>query len=198
MYVALGLLVQLLWIVFTTIGLIVFGYYPATIAAFKTIRHFKNNDESLQHLPKYFSESFFGNLKVGSVIGIGNLFILYLLITNIRLTSLMQSSLSIYIFTLLLFFLILFLIVQPFILMVMSVSKDTLKKTIACAILLAYSSPISCIVIVLLMGLYILGIWLIPSLYMVIGITVPILLLVAWGEQKISLIISQSEELVTS
>ena len=194
MLIALAFLVQFLWIAFTIVGLVVFGYYPATIAAFQTLRHFKNSDTPYKEIPTFYLKSYLNHFKHGNVIGVVNIIVIYILVTNMRLTSVMQSDVNIYIYTLFVGILIAFFVLQPYLLMVISESKVSIKRTISCAVLLAFSSPFSSITIFIILIVYGIGLWLVPSIYMVLGISVPLLLLVSWAEPKIRLLTLSLEE----
>lgn len=195
MTITLMLLVQFLWLGFTVLGAVIFGYYPATIAAFKSIRHFKAGERPFKYLPKYFWTQYKQHFKVGNMIGVSNIVLVYVMITNIRITTAIDTNVS-FVFALLLLTIgVVFCLIQPYMLTVISVSKDTLKKSIACAILLAISSPISTFVFAIVLAGYSIGFSYVPSIYMVMGVTLPLLLLSIWAEPKIELLIDDQKEL---
>lgn len=194
--IGLIILVQFLWIGFTIIGLGVFGYYPATIAAYKTLNKFKSGDEQYKNIPKYFYNSYSQHFKSGNIIGVANLIIVYMLITNIRITSAVAFNWNAIVFILFLMLLCLFFVIQPYLLMIMAVSKDSMKRNISCAVLLAVSSPLSSLVFFIMFAIYAMGIWLVPSVYMLFGATLPLLLLTYWAQPKVQLLTLQVEESV--
>ncbi|GEN57085.1 membrane protein [Halolactibacillus alkaliphilus] len=61
-------LLNLLWLLFTTLGLFVFGFFPATVAMFATIRSFFREDISLPLMPtfwQHFKENFVRSIGYG-------------------------------------------------------------------------------------------------------------------------------------
>lgn len=61
-------LLNLLWLLFTTLGLFVFGFFPATVAMFATIRSFFREDISLPLMKtfcQHFKENFVRSIGYG-------------------------------------------------------------------------------------------------------------------------------------
>jgi uncharacterized membrane protein YesL len=89
--------INLLWILFTLSGFVIFGFFPATIAMLATLRQFirKNHPPVFQTFWQYYKKEFFNSNKLGlMIVAIG--FILYLNITFLQSTSTNMSSLLFY------------------------------------------------------------------------------------------------------
>lgn len=80
--------INLLWILFTLSGFVVFGFFPATIAMLATLRQFirKNHSPVFQTFWQYYKKEFFKSNKLGLIIAIIGL-ILYMNITFLQSTS---------------------------------------------------------------------------------------------------------------
>jgi uncharacterized membrane protein YesL len=89
--------INLLWILFTLSGFVIFGFFPATIALLATLRQFirKNHPPVFQTFWQYYKKEFFNSNKLGlMIVAIG--FILYLNITFLQSTSTNMSSFLFY------------------------------------------------------------------------------------------------------
>jgi uncharacterized membrane protein YesL len=89
--------INLLWILFTLSGFVIFGFFPATIAMLATLRQFirKNHPPVFQTFWQYYKKEFFKSNKLGlMIVAIG--FILYLNITFLQSTSTNMSSFLFY------------------------------------------------------------------------------------------------------
>jgi uncharacterized membrane protein YesL len=89
--------INLLWILFTLSGFVIFGFFPATIAMLATLRQFirKNHPPVFQTFWQYYKKEFFNSTKLGlMIVAIG--FILYLNITFLQSTSTNMSSFLFY------------------------------------------------------------------------------------------------------
>lgn len=85
--------INLLWILFTLSGFVIFGIFPATIAMLATLRQFirKNHPPVFLTFWHYYKKEFFNSNKLGlMIVAIG--FILYLNITFLQSTSTNMSS----------------------------------------------------------------------------------------------------------
>jgi uncharacterized membrane protein YesL len=89
--------INLLWILFTLSGFVVFGFFPATIAMLATLRQFIRGNHPLvfQTFWSYYKNEFFKSNKVGLlIVGIG--LILYMNISFLQSTSTSFSSVLFY------------------------------------------------------------------------------------------------------
>jgi uncharacterized membrane protein YesL len=89
--------INLLWILFTLSGFVVFGFFPATIAMLATLRQFirGNHPPVFQTFWSYYKNEFFKSNKVGLlIVGIG--LILYMNISFLQSTSTSFSSVLFY------------------------------------------------------------------------------------------------------
>ncbi|NYE09186.1 putative membrane protein YesL [Bacillus niacini] len=89
--------INLLWILFTLSGFVIFGFFPATIAMLATLRQFirKNHPPVFQTFWQYYKKEFFNSNKLGlMIVAIG--FILYFNITFLQSTSTNMSSFLFY------------------------------------------------------------------------------------------------------
>lgn len=77
--------IQMLWILFTVLGLGFVGFFPSTLAMFSMMRDRIYKDEKLNY-PKRFSEEFKANLIRGNILGYALLAISVLLIVYFRMT----------------------------------------------------------------------------------------------------------------
>ncbi len=84
--------INLLWILFSLVGLVVFGFFPATIAMLATLRQFlqKNDPPVFKTFWKYFKAEFLASNKLGAIIVIIGL----VLLTNINFLQSMDHKLS--------------------------------------------------------------------------------------------------------
>ncbi|MFS0820145.1 YesL family protein [Bacillus sp. 1P02SD] len=88
---------NLLWILFTLCGFVIFGFFPATIAMLATLRQFliKNHPPVFKTFWHYYKKEFLGSNKLGLIIvGIG--FILFMNINFLQSASNEGSSLLFY------------------------------------------------------------------------------------------------------
>jgi uncharacterized membrane protein YesL len=88
--------INLLWILFTLSGFILFGFFPATIAMLATLRQFirKNDPPVFQTFLHYYKKEFFNSNKLGLVIAaIG-----FVLLVNIRFLQSTSQDLSSFLF----------------------------------------------------------------------------------------------------
>lgn len=79
---------NLLWILFTLSGGVIFGFFPATIAMLATLRQFliKNHPPVFKTFWHYYKKEFFGSNKLGLIIVVIG-FILYMNINFLQSTS---------------------------------------------------------------------------------------------------------------
>ncbi|WP_010283706.1 YesL family protein [Bacillus timonensis] len=79
---------NLLWIFFTLSGLVVFGFFPATIAMLATLRQFliKNHPPVFKTFWHYYKKEFISSNKLGVIIVVIG-FILYMNINFLQTTS---------------------------------------------------------------------------------------------------------------
>ncbi|MGJ9383577.1 YesL family protein [Salipaludibacillus sp. CF4.18] len=77
--------INLLWIFFSIVGLFIFGFFPATIAMFATLRQFLNKNHSpvFKTFWKYYKKEFVFSNKLGLIIVIISFFF-YLNITFLQ------------------------------------------------------------------------------------------------------------------
>ena len=88
--------INLLWILFTLGGFVVFGFFPATIAMLATLRQFirKNHPPVFQTFWQYYKKEFFNSNKLGLIIGVIGL----ILFMNIRLLQSTSNDMSSFLF----------------------------------------------------------------------------------------------------
>jgi uncharacterized membrane protein YesL len=88
--------INLLWILFTLGGFVVFGFFPATIAMLATLRQFirKNHPPVFQTFWQYYKNEFFNSNKLGLIIGVIGL----ILFMNIRLLQSTSNDMSSFLF----------------------------------------------------------------------------------------------------
>lgn len=89
--------INLLWILFTLSGFVVFGFFPATIAMLATLRQFirKNHPPVFQTFWHYYKKEFFNSNKLGLMIVVIGL-ILYMNINFLQSTPNEISSFLFY------------------------------------------------------------------------------------------------------
>lgn len=88
--------INLLWIIFTLGGFVVFGFFPATIAMLATLRQFirKNHPPVFQTFWNYYKKEFINSNKLGLVIvAIG-----LILFVNIRFLQSTSTNMSSFLF----------------------------------------------------------------------------------------------------
>jgi uncharacterized membrane protein YesL len=88
--------INLLWILFTFRGFVIFGFFPATIAMLATLRQFllKNNPPVFQTFSQYYKKEYFNSNKLGLVI----VMIGFLLYMNINFIQYTPNQLSFFLF----------------------------------------------------------------------------------------------------
>jgi uncharacterized membrane protein YesL len=88
--------INLLWILFTLSGFVVFGIFPATIAMLATLRQFirKNHPPVFQTFLHYYKKEFFNSNKLGLIIVVIGL----ILFMNIRFLQSTSSDMSSFLF----------------------------------------------------------------------------------------------------
>lgn len=80
--------INILWILFSLVGLVIFGFFPATIAMLATLRQFlqKNDPPVFKTFWGYYKTEFISSNKLGAIIaGIG--FIFFININFLQSTS---------------------------------------------------------------------------------------------------------------
>jgi uncharacterized membrane protein YesL len=89
--------INLLWILFTLSGFVVFGFFPATIAMLATLRQFirKNHPPVFQTFWHHYKNEFFKSNKLGFLIAVIGI-ILYMNISFLQSTSNDLSSFLFY------------------------------------------------------------------------------------------------------
>lgn len=82
---------NVLWIMFTLVGLILFGWAPATVSSFTVMRRWLNKEEftTLPFFWKTYKREFFKS----NVSGLVNLLTLLILLSNIYILSLTENAL---------------------------------------------------------------------------------------------------------
>ncbi|WP_453991119.1 YesL family protein [Bacillus nitroreducens] len=88
---------NILWILFTIGGLVIFGVFPATIAMLATLRQFINKNEPpvFKTFWTYYKKEFLGSNKLGLIISVIGL-ILYMNISFLQSTSSEMSGFLFY------------------------------------------------------------------------------------------------------
>lgn len=88
--------INLLWILFTLSGFVIFGFFPATIAMLATLRQFirKNHPPVFQTFWQYYKTEFFNSNKLGLYI----LLIGFILYMNINFLQLNDNQISSFLF----------------------------------------------------------------------------------------------------
>ncbi|OLS40711.1 YesL family protein [Bacillus sp. MRMR6] len=89
--------INLLWILFTLSGFVMFGFFPATIAMLATLRQFllKNHPPVFRTFWQYYKKEFFNSNKLGLIIVIIGL-ILYMNINFLQSSSNQGSAFLFY------------------------------------------------------------------------------------------------------
>jgi uncharacterized membrane protein YesL len=88
--------INLLWLLFTLSGFVIFGFFPATIAMLATLRQFirKNHPPVFQTFWHYYKKEFFNSNKLGLIlVGIG-----LILFMNIRFLQSTSSEMPSFLF----------------------------------------------------------------------------------------------------
>lgn len=88
--------INLLWILFTLSGFVIFGFFPATIAMLATLRQFirKNHPPVFQTFWHYYKKEFFNSNKLGLIIVVIGL----ILFMNIRFLQSTSSDMPSFLF----------------------------------------------------------------------------------------------------
>lgn len=137
---------NLLWILFTILGLFILGFYPATVAMFAMERKWIRGNKELPMF-KTFKEEFFKNFKTANIIGHCFTLLALLIYINYQFAAVMDSWMA-DVFSYILFALaFLVFIIFMYIFPVFVHYQVTLIEAISFAFVIALSSPLNTILI---------------------------------------------------
>ncbi len=138
--------INLLWILFSLFGLIIFGFFPATIAMFATIRQFliKNDPPIFKTFWKYYKEEFISS----NILGVIVLLILFLTYFNLHfIQNVNNNTFQIFYYPLIVFAGLFLLAVCYFIACYVHFNQ-TLGNLIKNSILIMISNPLASLFII--------------------------------------------------
>lgn len=168
--------VNLLWILFSLLGLGIFGIMPATLAMFAIIKKWQNGQASIKVFReywKYYKDSFLRINLLGLILLLVGV-VLVIDLNYFRSAEGIFNLLVKYFFYLLIFLYIIDLI---YIFPIFLKYQTKLRYIIKNALLFALLTPLETIKIVLGLVVVILFFWILPSLLPFLGISLPVLLI---------------------
>lgn len=137
---------NLLWLLFTIVGLVILGFYPATVAMFAIERRWIRGNKDLPMF-KTFKEEFFKNFKHSNIIGHCFTLLALLIYINYQFVAVMDFWLA-DVFQYVLFALaFLTFIIFMYIFPVFVHYQVTLIEAISFAFVIALSSPLNTVLI---------------------------------------------------
>lgn len=176
--------VHTLWILFTIIGLGVFGIMPATAALFAIVRKWVRGEDELPVF-KTFKDSFRAEFGKANILGYILLIVGYILYIDLQFVRI-QATLPFQILTymvLLIFFLYFIALIYVFPIFVHF--KLTMTQYIKWPIGLGVMHPIITILIVVgLLAVYYVSIVLVPAIFVLSGLT-PAVFVITFGSKLV-------------
>lgn len=133
--------INVLWLISTLLGLVLFGFFPATVAMLATIRQFikKNEVNTLSTFWNYYKKEFVESNKVGAIIVIVG-FILYV---NINFLQVNHTDISQFFYVSSIILLCLYFLIICYILASYVEFDQDIKTHIKNAILIALYNPLA-------------------------------------------------------
>ncbi|WP_066191414.1 MULTISPECIES: YesL family protein [Gracilibacillus] len=165
------IVLNMLWVIFTLLGLVVFGLFPATVALFSVLRKMILEDEDtaiFSEFVKQYKTEFKGANKIGYVVFLVGLFLLidFRIIQNIS-----QSNVQVILFNLTLVIGVFYLIAALYIFPVFVHFQLKWSQYFQYACIITIARPIQTIMLIALITGLIFLYMLVPSLVLVLGMS---------------------------
>ncbi|BAC15076.1 YesL family protein [Oceanobacillus iheyensis] len=161
---------HLLWVVFTLLGLVITGFYPATLSVYSIVRKWFTSNPDIPIFSTFWT-TYKTYFKKGNILGIGANLILSLAVLNIIFIqsyqgtfSLIQIPLLAYLFLVCLFFIYLFPVAVHYELSVTRIFKQS-------SLILLISPIHTLLIIVSFISIYFIFVQ-IPALFFIFGISI--------------------------
>lgn len=174
------MLLQLLWFLFTLVGLGVFGVFPATAAVYQVVYKWitHHTDISIYRTFKSYYKEYFIRSNIVGLIAVGFTLFLYL---DLRISILYIQSLIFYYFILLVLFS--FLIISLYLYTIQSRYSLSILNTFKQSFLIAFTSPLETLAMVISLIVILVLFWKLPFLAILVGIPLLIAPLVWFAYQ---------------
>ncbi|MFD1386242.1 YesL family protein [Oceanobacillus oncorhynchi subsp. oncorhynchi] len=162
---------NLLWVVFTLLGGIVFGIFPATAALFAVIRKMILEDEDTAVLSEFITH-FKASFKTSNLLGYAGSFIGLFLVMDFRIVqSISHESVQVVLFNLILVIGILYLVVMLYIFPVYVHFDLKWNEYCRYACILTIARPLQTIMLIAFVAAVVYLYMLVPALVFVLGVS---------------------------
>jgi len=171
--------INILWLLFSILGLGIFGIMPATLAVFAIVNKWQNGQESFQVLReywKYYKDSFLRINLLGLIMLVVGA-ILYIDLNYFQAAQGVFNQIIKYIFYL---FIFLYLIDLIYIFPLFLKYEIKLRYIIKNALFFALLTPVETVKIILVLVIIALLFWFLPSLLPFLGVSLPVFL-ISWN-----------------
>ncbi len=183
-FITMLAVLQLMWIGFTLLGLIIFGISPATVGLFSVMRKRLQGEDSLRSLTSAYWSTYKKEFMNANKIGVILIVIGYFLTINFQVVSMMSGTMGLLMLTLLVMVTIMYAVMVMNIFQVFAHYDLPFSRYFSASLLLSISFPIQ--MIGSMMGLYLFYrvFLVIPGLLPFFGISMTILFL-TWMSSQI-------------
>ncbi|GAB2552229.1 YesL family protein [Gracilibacillus alcaliphilus] len=163
------LYLNVLWIVFTLLGLVIFGLFPATAALFAVVRKMILEDEDTAIFPEFVSQ-FKASFKTANLLGyIVSLIGLFLLIDFRIVQNISHEGVQVLLFNLILLIGVLYLVALLYVFPVYVHFDLTWKEYLQYACILTIARPLQTMMLVAFIAAVVFLYILIPAIVLVLG-----------------------------
>lgn len=196
-FITMLAVLQLMWIGFTLLGLVIFGVSPATVGLFSVMRKRLQGEDSLRSLTSAYWATYKKEFLSANKIGVILIVIGYFLTINFQVVSMMSGTMGLLMLTLLVMVTIMYAVMVMNIFQVFAHYELPFSRYFSASLLLSISFPIQ--MIGSMMGLYVFYrvFLVIPGLLPFFGISITILFL-TWMSSQIFKKKDESEGLKNS
>lgn len=186
-------MLQLMWIGFTLLGLVIFGVSPATVGLFSVMRKKLQGEDSLRALTRAYWTTYKKEFVNANKIGVILIILGYFLTINYQVVSMMNGTMGLFMLTLLVMITVMYAVMVLNIFQVFAHYELPFSRYFSASLLLSISFPIQ--MIGSMMGLYAFYrvFLVIPGLLPFFGISIAVLFL-TWMSSQIFKMKDESEE----
>lgn len=192
-FITMLAVLQLMWIGFSLLGLVIFGVSPATVGLFSVMRKKLQGEDSLRALTRAYWATYKIEFVNANKIGVILIIIGYFLTINYQVVSMMNGTMGLFMLTLLVMITVMYAVMVMNIFQVFAHYELPFSRYFSASLLLSISFPIQ--MIGSMMGLYVFYrvFLVIPGLLPFFGISITILFL-TWMSSQIFKMKGESEE----
>lgn len=192
-FITMLAVLQLMWIGFTLLGLVIFGVSPATVGLFSVMRKKLQGEDSLRALTRAYWTTYKKEFVNANKIGVILIILGYFLTINYQVVSMMNGTMGLFMLTLLVMITVMYAVMVLNIFQVFAHYELPFSRYFSASLLLSISFPIQ--MIGSMMGLYAFYrvFLVIPGLLPFFGISIAVLFL-TWMSSQIFKMKDESEE----